>query len=210
MTARKYRAKKTIESDLRVPGRGIAVGWRLPQSKEVADMVQPTSLDVANGFADASVVGDIDATDASRSPPRQEIDDGATSGNGATRPHETDETSATTAKRASRAAKIHERKERRKLKKEKAKEGGGAHKAGHKVPTYSSDSFNDKLLRAGRGCASGGVSVDGGASQETAIEHTGCTAEVSPGPVETRDAVLVEADQTKLGKKVRSRKLVRC
>ena len=74
-------------------------------------------------------------------------------------------------------------------------ESGRADKAGHKLLEYSSDRLNDKLHKTGRGCGSGGVSVDDDAPQETGMKH-GCTAEPSPTPRETTAAVLVEAAET--------------
>ena len=45
-------------------------------------------------------------------------------------------------------------------------------------------------------CASAGVSINIGTSQETATKH-GCTAEPSPATTETTDAVLMEVAETK-------------
>ena len=93
------------------------------------------------------------------------------------------------------------RQERNKLKKG-AKESGRANKAGHLLPGYSSDRLDDMLLKEGRGCASGGVSVDDDDPHETAKEHC-CTAKPSPPPRETTGAVLFEAVE-KPGRSVRS------
>ena len=86
--------------------------------------------------------------------------------------------------------------------KKEAKKGGRANKVGHKLPECSSDRFCDKLLKTGRGYASGGISVGNNAPQETAKEH-GCTAEPSPAPPETTGAVLFEAVE-KTGRQART------
>ena len=57
------------------------------------------------------------------------------------------------------------------------------------------------LYGSGRGCASGRVSGDDDAPQETVKEH-GCIVEPSPAPPETTGAVLVEA--AKPARKARS------
>ena len=93
-----------------------------------------------------------------------------------------------------------QRTERNKLKKE-AQESGRVNKAGHILPEYSSDRFNDKLFKAGRGCVVVGVSVDDDAPQETAKENV-CTVEPGPAPPETTGAVLFEA--AKAGRKART------
>ena len=103
-----------------------------------------------------------------------------------------------------------QRMERNKLKKE-ANESDRANNADHKLPENSSGRFSDKLLKAGRGCASGGVPVDDDSPQETAKEN-GCPAEPSPEPPETTGEVMVKATEKLLGRfdQHRAYRLWRC
>ena len=163
----------------------------LPQRVEAGgDMQHAASIDVTHGFADASGIRDADATGGLCSTPRSE----RMAGNSVRRRNETPHST------------YHQRKERKNMK--DAKPNRRANKVAHKLQLYSSDRFNDKLLEAGRGCASGRISCHGDAPQEKPKGHS-CTAKTTPAPPETSGAVLPEKTE-KPGRKVRSRTLDRC
>ena len=178
---------------------GVAGRFSPPPRIEASDLAQAASPDVTGSVVDVSGVREANATGGVHVTPEIELE-------GELNPCQPEESQAATSKRASNAEKCRKRRERNRLKRE-AKGSDRASKAGLKPPAYSSDRFNDKLLMAGRGGASGGVSVDDDAPKGKAEEHN-CAVDPGLAPPETTGTVLVEAAR-KPGRKVRSRKLGR-
>lgn len=197
------RRTKQIAAISPVPPDAFAPGvngrFSPPPRIEASDLAQAASLDVTGSAVDASGVREANETGGLLVAPEIELE-------GELRPCQPEKSQAATSKRSSNAEKCRKRRERNRLKRE-AKGNDRASKAGHKPPAYSSDRFNDKLLNAGRGRASGGVSVGDDAPQGIGEEHS-CAVDSSLAPPETTGAVLVEAAR-KPGRKVWSRKLDR-
>lgn len=166
---------------------------------------ESASYDFTHLSSGTSVVPIADTTRGFRSPSTPDLEGVTMRGTGVTRPDGGDRTLVAKAKKE---AKLQKKENRNMLKKEKAKARGSARKAGHKVPAYNSNFLNDKMLTAGRGSSSGGVSADDDAAQKAATAHK-FMEKSSFVPPEAAPTVLEGAVEN-AEKKVRSSNFDRC